>query len=365
MHSAQPVCGKESFMSYTISPPEETALQAHLHKLRTQLHEDPELSWQEHRTTRLVRQELEALCLEPVPLGLPTGTAALLRGALPGPTVGLRADLDALPITERTGAEFASRVPGVMHACGHDIHMAALLGAARLLAARREQLAGNGLAQGQLGIRSGAILSAVDSFEITVTGRGGHGSAPERACNPIPAGAALASALTTLRANDLPQAEPAVTAVTCIQAGTCNNVIPDRCILLGTIRTFSARTRAQAKARLEALTAGIAAAWGCTAAVGWTDGTPALCNDAGLAAAMEHAAVSVFGKSGCVQIEPQMISEDFACYGSEVPICCALLGVGSPVGLHSAAFCPDSSVLLPAARFLAESAWSVLEDARA
>lgn len=240
--------------------------------------------------------------------------------------------------------------------------MAALLGAARLLAARREQLAGNvlflfqpaeeaatgamqvleqglfrrvpmagmlalhvwpGLAQGQLGVRSGAILSAVDSFEITVTGRGGHGSAPERACNPIPAGAALASALTTLRANDLPQAEPAVTAVTCIQAGTCNNVIPDRCILLGTIRTFSARTRAQAKARLEALTAGIAAAWGCTAAVGWTDGTPALCNDAGLAAAMERAAVSVFGKSGCVQIEPQMISEDFACYGSEVPICCA------------------------------------------
>ena len=293
-------------MSYIISPPEETALQAHLQKLRTQLHEDPELSWQEHRTTRLVRRELEALCLEPVPLGLPTGTAALLRRALPGPTVGLRADLDALPITERTGAEFSSRVPGVMHACGHDVHMAALLGAARLLAARREQLAGNvlflfqpaeeaatgamrvleqglfrrvpmagmlalhvwpGLAQGQLGIRSGAILSAVDSFEITVTGRGGHGSAPERACNPIPAGATLASALTTLRANDLPQAEPAVTAVTCIQAGTCNNVIPDRCILLGTIRTFSARTRAQAKARLEALTAGIAAAWGCTAAV--------------------------------------------------------------------------------------------------
>ena len=105
-------------MSYIISPPEDAALQAHLHKLRTQLHEDPELSWQEHRTTRLVRRELEALCLEPVPLGLPTGTAALLRGALPGPTVGLRADLDALPITERTGAEFSSRVPGVMHACG-------------------------------------------------------------------------------------------------------------------------------------------------------------------------------------------------------------------------------------------------------
>ena len=390
-------------MSYIISPPEEAALQAHLHALRTQLHEAPELSWQEHQSPLLIRRELEALGLEPVPLGLPTGAAALLRGALPGPTVGLRADLDALPVTERTGAEFASRVPGVMHACGHDIHTAALLGAARLLAARREQLAGNvlflfqpaeeaatgamqvlerglfrripvagmlalhvwpGLAQGQLGIRTGAILSAVDSFEITVIGRGGHGSAPERACNPIPAGAAIASAIPALRANDLPQAEPAVMAVTCMQAGTCNNVIPDRCTLLGTIRTFSAQTRAQAKARLEALTAGIAAAWGCTAAVGWTDGTPALCNDAGLAAAMERAAVSVFGETGCVHIDPLMISEDFACYGSEVPVCCALLGVGGPEGLHSAAFCPDSAVLLPAARFLAESARRVLQTGK-
>lgn len=403
MCPAQPVRGKESFMSNIISPPEEAALQAHLHALRTQLHENPELSWQEHQSTLLVRRELEALGLEPVPLGLPTGAAALLRGALPGPTVGLRADLDALPVTERTGAEFASRIPGVMHACGHDIHTAALLGAARLLASERDRLAGNvlflfqpaeeaatgamqvleqglfrripmagmlalhvwpGLAQGQLGIRTGVIFSAVDSFEITVTGRGGHGSAPERACNPIPAGAAIASAIPTLRANDLPQAEPAVMAVTCMQAGTCSNVIPDRCTLLGTIRTFSAQTRAQAKARLEALTAGIAAAWGCTAAVGWTDGTPALCNDAGLAAAMERAAVSVFGESGCVHIDPLMISEDFACYGSEVPICCALLGVGGPEGLHSAAFCPDSAVLLPAARFLAESARSVLQTGK-
>ena len=223
-----------------------------------------------------------------------------------------------------------------------------------------------GLAQGQLGIRTGAILSAVDSFEITVTGRGGHGSAPERACNPIPAGAALASASQRSAPTTCHTGREASRHGRDVHSGrTCNNVIPDRCTLLGTIRTFSARTRAQARARLEALTAGIAAAWGCTAAVGWTDGTPALCNDAGLAAAMEHAAVSVFGKSGCVQIEPQMISEDFACYGSEVPICCALLGVGSPVGLHSAAFCPDSSVLLPSPpAFLRESACGALEDAR-
>ena len=373
---------------------------------RRDFHQFPELAFEENITASKVAGVLKSIPGMEVITGyaMPTAVVGVLGSDIPGSPLMLRATMDGVAAEEQTGLPFSSCMPGVMHACGHDIHTAALLGAARLLAAWRDRLAGNvlflfqpaeeaatgamqvleqglfrrvpmagmlalhvwpGLAQGRLGIRTGAILSAVDSFEITVTGRGGHGSAPERACNPIPAGAAIASAIPTLRANDLPQAEPAVTAVTCIQAGTCNNVIPDRCILLGTIRTFSAQTRAQAKARLEALTAGIAAAWGCTAAVGWTDGTPALCNDAGLAAAMEHAAVSVFGKSGCVQIEPQMISEDFACYGSEVPICCALLGVGSPVGLHSAAFCPDSSVLLPAARFLAESAWSVLEDARA
>ena len=382
---------------------EAQAYEGEMREFFEDLHRHPEPSHFEKRTNVRIREQLAAHGIDML-CPADNITIAVIRGAKPGRTIGLRFDTDALQMQELCDVPYKSEQDGLMHGCGHDAHTTCGVFVARLLQAHRDELCGTykiifqpaeeaatgamqvleqglfrrvpmagmlalhvwpGLAQGQLGIRSGAILSAVDSFEITVTGRGGHGSAPERACNPIPAGAALASALTTLRANDLPQAEPAVTAVTCIQAGTCNNVIPDRCILLGTIRTFSARTRAQAKARLEALTAGIAAAWGCTAAVGWTDGTPALCNDAGLAAAMERAAVSVFGKNGCVQIEPQMISEDFACYGSEVPICCALLGVGSPVGLHSAAFCPDSSVLLPAARFLAESAWSVLEDARA
>ena len=283
--------------------------------------------------------------------------------------------------------------------------MAALLGAARLLAARREQLAGNvlflfqpaeeaatgamqvleqglfrrvpmagmlalhvwpGLAQGQLGIRSGAILSAVDSFEITVTGRGGHGSAPERACNPIPAGAALASALTTLRANDLPQAEPAVTAVTCIQAGPATMSFRTAVSCSGR----SARSPHGRGPRQKGAAGGPHGRY--RGRVGLhrrsrLDGRNArpCATMPGLQRQWSAPPSPCSAKSGCVQIEPQMISEDFACYGSEVPICCALLGVGSPVGLHSAAFCPDSSVLLPAARFLAESAWSVLENARA
>ena len=388
-------------MSYTISPPEETALQAHLQKLRTQLHEDP--GFRGRSAGPPARPPgAGGLCLEPVPLGLPTGTAALLRGALPGPTVGLRADLDALPITERTGAEFLLPRSRRHARLGHDIHMAALLGAARLLAARREQLAGNvlflfqpaeeaatgamqvleqglfrrvpmagmlalhvwpGLAQGQLGIRSGAILSAVDSFEITVTGRGGHGSAPERACNPIPR-AALASALTTLRANDLPQAEPAVTAVTCIQAGTCNNVIPDRCILLGTIRTFSARTRAQAKARLEALTTGIAAAWGCTAAVGWTDGTPALCNDAGLSGYGARRRLRVRQKAAACRSSRNDL-RGLRLLRKRGPDLLRPARRRQPGGPAQRRVLSGLFRSAPAARFLAESAWSVLEDARA
>ena len=371
-----------------------------LEQTRAAIHENPELSECEYETTKLVRERLRALDLEPVELGLPTGAAALLRGGKPGGTIALRADLDALPIEEATGAPCASRKAGVMHACGHDVHTTVLLGAAELLLRRREELCGNvlllfqpaeeaatgaaallerglltrvpldamlalhvwpGVPEGTVGLRAGAVFSAVNSFKIEVRGRGGHGSSPELVRNPIPPAASLALNLPSIRSNDLPQREAAAVAVTEILGGNCNNVIPDTCTLEGTIRTFSASARDTALRRLEELTEHTAAAWGCTASLTLTDHTPPVINDAHLTQAMEAAARTVFGPDGCRSIAPLMISEDLAFYGERLPICCALLGVGGDRGLHNAGFFPSSAVLLPGAQFLAQSAVNALQ----
>ena len=380
------------------------ALAQGLAQTRAEIHQNPELSGCEYETTKRIREKLASLGLEPVELDLPTGAAALLRGGKPGGTVGLRADLDALPIQEQTGAAYASQREGVMHACGHDVHMTALLGAAELLAQRREELCGNvlflfqpseeaadgamqvvrhglfsrvrvdallaqhvwpGLPAGTVGLCAGAIFSAVDSFRIDVQGRGGHGSSPDLVRNPIPAAASLALSIPSIRSNDLPPREAAAVAVTRITGGSCNNVIPDTCTLEGTIRTFSLTARDTAQRRLKTLAANTAAAWDCREQTVLTDHTPPVINDARLTQAMADAARSVFGAEGCRTVEPLMISEDFSCYGEVCPICCALLGVGGDKGLHNAAFFPDESVLLPGAEFLAQSAVNVLEALRA
>ena len=262
-------------MYITMDEGERGELDTLLRGIRAQVHSHPELSNREFETTKLVQRHLAALGLEPVELGLPTGAAALLRGGRPGPTVGLRADLDALPVTEQTGAPYGSENEGVMHACGHDVHTSVLLGAAELLTKRREEIAGNilflfqpaeeamvgarhvveqGLFQrvklsallgmhvwpqlprGEVGLRAGAFFAAVDNFRIVITGRGGHGSTPNLSRSPIGAGAALALAIPAIKAYDLPPTEPATVAVTLLQAGYCNNVIPDTCELQGTIR---------------------------------------------------------------------------------------------------------------------------------
>ncbi len=387
-------------MHITMDEGERGELDTLLRGIRAQVHSHPELSNREFETTKLVQRHLAALGLEPVELGLPTGAAALLRGGRPGPTVGLRADLDALPVTEQTGAPYGSENEGVMHACGHDVHTSVLLGAAELLTKRREEIAGNilflfqpaeeamvgarhvveqGLFQrvklsallgmhvwpqlprGEVGLRAGAFFAAVDNFRIVITGRGGHGSTPNLSRSPIGAGAALALAIPAIKAYDLPPTEPATVAVTLLQAGYCNNVIPDTCELQGTIRTFSEEARHIVAQRLQELTRSTAAAWGCTGEAEISKGTPPLVNDEGLEQVMAGAARTVFGEDACRTLEPVTISEDFAYYGTQVPSCMALLGVGGSAALHNAAFFPSEEVLIPGAAFLAESALRALD----
>ena len=384
-----------------IKTEEDLKLFQHLRALRHQLHAHPELSARETETTAFLKKELVALGLELPELGLSTGVVAVLRGKMQGPTVGLRADIDALPVKEKTGAACASQNSGVMHACGHDIHTTALLGAAALLCRCREHLCGQiilifqpaeetvdgarsiiasklfekyqlrtllclhvwpGMPEGTVGLRSGAFLSAVDSFQITITGQGGHGSMPHTAVNPIPAGAALALAEPSLVSYDLPPAETAAVSVCSLQAGCCDNAIPDTCTLLGTARTFSNAARQAVLRRLQALTEGTAAAYRCGGEVRIDHSIPPVVNHPVLADIMRRSAEKVLGQGSCRTMEPVMISEDFAYYGAHVPVCCALFGVGTGELLHSPSFFPPDSVLLPAAAFLAESALQMLND---
>lgn len=388
-------------MSMILSPEEKQAFARQLVSLRQQLHRNPELSSREIKTTALLRERLTAMGLELLDLGLPTGAAALLRGGRPGPTIGIRADIDALPLVEKTDVVCRSQNPGIMHACGHDVHTTALLGAAELLCRQREELRGQVLflfqpaeetVQGaesviasglfekyapvgliclhvwpqlpamQVGLASGAFLSAVDSFKITITGRGGHGSMPNESVNPIPAGSAVALAAPGIVSYDLPPAETAALSICSIQAGLCDNAIPDVCTLLGTARTFSEQSQQIVLRRLKELSENTAAAYGCRGELYIDHSIPPVVNDAVLSHLMGRSAEAVLGKGACRHLEQVMISEDFAYYGRQLPVCCALFGVGTGGKLHSASFYPPDDVLLPAASFLAECAVEILTD---
>ncbi len=370
-----------------------------LRAIRSHLHRNPETAWQEHDTTAFIREELTKLGLEPLSLGVDTGTAALLQGGHPGKTLVLRADIDALPVQEETGAEDASQRPGFMHACGHDIHVTGLLGAAMALCRIKDELHGNvlflfqpaeerasgaekltsrgyfdqwkpdgflglhvwpQLPLGQVGLREGPVLSAKDGFRITVQGRGGHGSSPHLAVDPIPAACALVGSLQTIISRNVPALEPAVVSVCSIHGGSTDNIIPGECSLVGSIRSFDPQVRLTILERLTALVHSTAAAYGCTADLHLSSDAPAVSNHPAMCRVMAESAREIFGESGFVVPDPVAISEDFALYGAVAPSCLALFGVGEegaePQALHHPAFYPNARVLPYAAAFMAGSA---------
>ena len=370
-----------------------------LRRLRHTLHENPELSEQEHRTTKLLRDEIRRLGLEEVELGLPTGLAAVLHGGISGPMVALRADIDALPVAEKTGWEHASKETGKMHACGHDIHMTALLGAAMLLSRHRGELCGDvvfifqpaeesmmgaeqviaaGLFEklpicamfgmhvwpqfdfGTIGLHTGAVMAAKDVFTITVQGDGGHASAPQCTHDSIVCGAHLIVALQSIVSRSISPLENAVVSVCSAHAGSCDNVIPDEMTLLGSTRTFSTGGRETVLQRIGELSDAIAAAYGCRASLSVVRGSPAVINSAVLADVAYEAASTVFGDSGTFNCGSVSISEDFSLYGGNVPTYYYLFGVretGTEMpSLHNPCFCPNDRVLPAAAALLADSA---------
>jgi len=374
--------------------------------LRRAIHAEPELGLETPLTLAKVRAELADLPLEWREGASCTGAVAVLKGARPGHSVLLRGDMDALPMPEETGLEFASSIAGRMHACGHDTHTAMLAGAARILAARKGELAGevrfmfqpgeegfhgarfmleDGLLDplpeaafalhimpnykhGVLASRAGALLAAADKLEIVVEGRGGHASLPHQTRDPIPVACEIVTAIQALVTRRYEAAEPIVVTVTQLEAGSAHNVIPDRAVLKGTIRTLSPERRQVIRDDLRRLAEGIAAAHECSAEVTVIDGFPPTINDARAAALFAAVADDLPGGAFETLPHPIMGAEDFSYVLEKVPGAMALLGVAaadgdwtSCCGIHSTRMVVDESALPRGAAILAGCALRFLE----
>lgn len=347
------------------------ALQPRTVALRRAIHRRPEQGLQLPQTQAAVLAGLADLPLE-VRTGVScTSVVGVIEGEQPGPTVLLRGDMDALPLTEQSGVPFSSGVDGTMHACGHDAHVAMLASAARLLAGRRAELAGRVLLMFQPGeegyhgarhmiedglldtagvperalalhvtskvesgmvqTRPGAIMASSDVLLVTVTGRGGHAAAPHNALDPVPAAAAMVGALQTMVTRTVSLFDPAVLTVARITAGTTSNIIPETAELEGTIRALSDGTRTRVHEEVRRVCAHVAAAHGCTAEVEITRGYPVTRNDEEVAPQVVDLARRVLGaKRAEPMLDPMMGAEDFSYVLERVPGAMAFLGACPP-----------------------------------
>jgi amidohydrolase len=351
---------------------ETTKVTPSLTDIRHQIHQNPELSNREEKTAALVAEYLRKLGLE-VRTGIARhGVVAILKGGLPGPVVAVRADMDALPVTEQTNLPYASKVRatflgqevGVMHACGHDVHTAVQLGVASVLVAMKNELSGTvkfifqpaeegpppgeeggaslmvkeGVLQnpkpqaifglhamsempvGEVGYSEGPALAASDTWEVKIVGKQAHGARPELSIDPIVTAAEFALALQTIRSRTFSGSEPGVVTIGAIHGGQRQNIIPTDVTLLGTIRTFRPEMSALTEQRLRTILKGVTEANGATGEVTrYERGAPATINDVTLTRETVPALERAVGKDQVKRIPPAMVSEDFSFFANEVP----------------------------------------------
>ena len=333
-------------------------------EVRRMIHRHPELGFEEERTAALVESELDAIGVEHRRVAK-TGVVAIIRGAKPGHVAGLRADMDALPVTEKSGEPFASEVVGKMHACGHDAHTAMLLGAARELMRTRNDFAGtavllfqpaeegpggalpmieagvmdnprieavamlhvdNRIDAGVIGITPGPVNAAADEFHVTITGMGGHGAAPHRAVDTIPCAAATVLALQNIAAREIDPLASIVVTVGTINGGYRNNIIADQVKMTGTFRTQDPAIRDGLEARARRIIDNVAAAYSCKATLDVIYGYPAVINDVPLTEAF---AEEMRNEPGIRVERPPatMGGEDFAYFAQRAPGVLVRLGI--------------------------------------
>lgn len=363
-------------------------------ELRRALHRRPELAWREEETASRIEDALCELGLAPRRLA-DTGVVLDLPGAEDRPAVALRADTDALPLEEATGLPFASELPGVMHACGHDGHAAMLFGAAALLRddpapgpvrliwqpAEEEGTGAPRLIEagvldgveaifgghldprwptGTLVVTEGPVGASTDEFRLVLRGRGGHGARPHEACDALLAGAALVTALQSVVAREVDPASAAVLTVGRFRAGSAPNVIAGEAVLEGTVRALEASVRERVLSALRRVAEGAAAAHGATVRYEALPGTPPVVNDPDLTRVAREAARAVVSDDGLRRLErANMGGEDFACYLERVPGCYIRFGArpaSGPAPAHSSAFDFDEEALAVGAAWFAEVA---------
>ncbi|MBW4078431.1 MAG: amidohydrolase [Acidobacteria bacterium] len=367
--------------------------------LRHDLHAHPELSFEEHRTTKVVRERLVELGWELAPCPTPTGAVAVLRGTTPGKRIMIRADIDGLPVTEESSLPYTSRNPGIMHACGHDVHTAALLGVADVLARRREELAGEytlvfqpaeeglggahamiegGLLEahpvdfvigahvtslapvGLVATRAGIMMSEATSLSVQIKGKGGHGAMASSDGNVVLAVSHLAPRLSEVVTGLSYEGTDCACSAGVIHAGTANNVVPRHALLRGTLRTFTSDQLREALTRLERILREVEEEYGVTCQLERGEGTPAVNNDPDVAKRVLTSARSLMGDHNVWELPPTSPSDDVSQFLNRVPGCYMFVGGAMPDGSsgmhHSPDFSVDDGALGAAAGVLSKSA---------
>lgn len=372
---------------------------------RRHLHRHPELSYQEHNTMKFIADQLIAFGIDTQSGVGDTGVIGTIKGSLPGKTVALRADIDALPIQDEKECEYASQVEGVMHACGHDGHTAGLLAVARYFSENRDTLKGEirlifqpgeevcpggalkmiaaGALEGvdviygvhlwsplpvhTLASAAGPIMASVDDFVIDITGKGGHGGIPHVTVDSVLTGAQLVVQLQSIVSRNVNPLQPAVLTIGTINSGTAKNIIAETCRITGTVRTFDEETRAVIRKRFEEVTKHTCAMNGATVEIDYMMGYPPLVNHAGETERFFQVAKAVFGEEQVQVTPPMMPAEDFSYYVQQVPGCFIFVGAGNEdKGItyphHHPRFDIDEAAMLNAAQILVSMAENYLEQ---
>jgi amidohydrolase len=378
------------------------ATSQHLQTHRRELHAIPELGFKENETAEYLLERLDPLSFDRLRPGVAgTGIVADIKGGRPGRAVMVRADMDGLPITEAGDLPFRSTRRGVMHACGHDVHMAVALEVARALAGNRERLPGMvrfvfqpaeeiaggakpmieagvldgidrvvglhvwaGLTTGQVSVRSGAMMASADGFSLMVRGKGGHGAMPDLTIDAVVIASQIVTALQTLVSRETSPRAPAVVTLGSIHGGSAFNIIAGEVVIQGTLRTFDAKLRERLLQRIAELAAGIASAMRGSCEFRLESAAPPVVNDETIAGLVAEAATGVLGPDAVVPFEPLMVGEDVAYFLDERPGCFFLLGGApdtGPVLHHTADFRVEERCLLIGYRVMTAAVLRLLQ----